>query len=79
VDVIDAGDRLVMVGPDDLKVDRVAIRLRYDLLAVHSQPSRGSGVLGVAQFHERAEQLRLLSRGLRVRFGQQRLATVDVA
>src|SRR5271166_4542127 len=78
VDVIDTGDRLVTVGPDDLNVDRVAIRLRYDLLAVHPQPGGGSGVLGVAQFHERAEQRRLLSRSLRVRFGQQRLATVDV-
>jgi hypothetical protein len=79
VDVIDTGDRLVTLGSDDLKVDRIAIRLRYDLLGMHPQPGGRSGVLGVAQFHERAEQLRLLPCGLRVRLGQQRLAALDVA
>ncbi len=79
VDVVDAGDRLVVVRADDLEVDAVAVWLGDDLLGVDPQPGRGRDFFGVTHVHEALEQLGLRQRLLGGRLGQHRLAAVDVA
>ena len=52
---------------------------RDDLLGVDAQAGGRCGLFGVAQLHERLEQLGRLARAFRVRLGEHPLAAVDVA
>jgi hypothetical protein len=62
VDVIDARDHLVAYRPDDLEVDGVAVRGRWDRLRGDMETGRRGRLLGIAQGHELAERFGSLER-----------------